>query len=161
MDSRAVPAVAGWRAFLPASAGRDIVGGFNAAMIALPQSLGLGILAFAPLGPAFVTEGTLSGLLGAACAGLLIPLFGGNRVMTSGPRVATTLVVAAVAAQVAAPGSPFEGKAAFAVILAMLALAGVIQFLFGVLRLGALIKYVPYPVVAGLVTGAAFSLIGS
>lgn len=130
-------------------------------MMSLPLSLGLGIVAFAPLGAAFVTEGALSGLLGAACAGLLIPLFGGNRVMISGPRVATTLVVAAVLTQVAAPGSPFEGEAAFAATLAMLALAGVLQLLFGLLRLGAFIKYVPYPVIAGIVTGSGVLILWS
>lgn len=161
MDSKAESAAAGWRAVLPASAARDIVGGFNAAMISLPQSLGLGIVAFAPLGAAFVTEGALSGLLGAACAGLLIPLLGGNRVMISGPRVAATLVVATVTAQLAAPGSPFEGQVAFAATLAMLALAGVIQLLFGLFRLGAFIKYVPYPVVAGIVTGSGVLIISS
>lgn len=157
-DAAVAPA-AGWRALWPASAGRDIVGGFNAAMIGLPYALGLGIVAFAPLGPAFAAEGALAGVLGTVCVGFLVPLFGGTRAMISGPRVTTALVLAAVLAEVAAPGSPFAGRAAIAAVFAMLALAGLFQILFGVFRLGVLIRYVPYPVVAGIITGSGVVLV--
>ncbi|MBM3733244.1 MAG: hypothetical protein FJW24_07235 [Acidimicrobiia bacterium] len=72
-----------------ASVGRDLVGGFNAAMIGLPYTLGRGIVAFALLGPSFAAEGALAGILGAVGVGLLVPLFGGTRVMISGPRVSS------------------------------------------------------------------------
>lgn len=162
MDGKAdavIASAAGWRALWPASAGRDIVGGFNAAMIGLPYTLGLGIVAFAPLGPAYAAEGAFAGVLGAVCAGVLIPLFGGTRVMISGPRVTTALVIAVTLAEAAAPGSPFAGGAAIAAVFTMLALAGLIQILFGVLRFGVLIRYVPYPVVAGIITGSGILLI--
>jgi SulP family sulfate permease len=151
--------IVGWRASFPASAGGDLVGGFNAAMIGLPYTLGLGIVAFAPLGPAYAAEGALAGVLGAVCVGFLVPLFGGMRVMISGPRVTMALVIAAVLAEVAAPGSPFAGGTAVAAIFAMLALAGLFQILLGVLRFGGLIRYVPYPVIAGIITGSGVLLV--
>ena len=93
----AVAPTAGWRAIWPASAGRDIIGGFNAAMIGLPYTIGLGIVAFAPLGPAFAAEGALAGVLGSVCVGFLVPLFGGTKAMISGPRVTTALVLSLLA----------------------------------------------------------------
>jgi len=142
-----------------ASVGRDLVGGFNAAMIGLPYTLGLGIVAFAPLGPSFAAEGALAGILGAVGVGLLVPLFGGTRVMISGPRVTMALVVAATLAEIAAPGSPFAGRPAVVAAFAMLALAGMIQVLLGAFRIGGLIRYVPYPVIAGIVTGSGILIV--
>ena len=164
MDSKtdaAVVPTAGWRALWPDSASRDIVGGFNTAMIGLPYTIGLGIVAFAPLGPAFAAEGALAGILGAVCVGFLVPLLGGTRAMISGPRVTMALVLAVILAEVTVPGSPFSGRAAIAAVFAMLVLAGIFQLLFGVFRLGALIRYVPYPVVAGIITGSGVVLIVS
>ena len=131
IDAAVAPA-AGWRALWPASAGRDIVGGFNTAMIGLPYTIGLGIVAFAPLGPAFAAEGAFAGILGAVCVGFVVPLLGGTRAMISGPRVTMALVLAVILAEVTAPGSPFQGRAAIAAVFAMLALAGIFQILFGV-----------------------------
>ncbi len=151
--------IVGWWALWPASAGRDLVGGFNAAMIGLPYTIGLGIVAFAPLGPAFAAEGALAGVLGAVCIGLLVPLFGGTKAMISGPRVTAALVIAATLAEATATGSPFQGRIAVAAVFAMLALAGLFQMGLGLLRVGVLIRYVPYPVVAGIITGSGILLI--
>ena len=137
----------------------DIVGGFNAAMIGLPYTLGLGIAAFAPLGPEIAAQGALAGILGAICVSLFVPLLGGVGGMISGPRVTMVLVVSAALAQFAAPGSPLAGPMAIVAMFVMLALAGVFQFLFGIFRLGSLIKYTPYPVIAGIVSGSGLMLI--
>ncbi len=128
-------------------------------MVGLPYTLGLGIAAFAPLGPEFAAEGALAGLLGAICVALFVPVLGGVGGMISGPRVTMVLVVSAALAQFAAPGSPLAGKMALAAVFVMLALAGVFQFLFGIFRLGSLIKYTPYPVMAGIITGSGLMLI--
>lgn len=157
--SETISQTARWRPFWPTSAAGDLVGGFNAAMIGLPYTLGLGIAAFAPLGPQFAAEGALAGILGAICVGLFVPLLGGVSGMISGPRVTMVLVVSGALAQFAAPGSPFVGKAAVAAVFVMLALAGVFQFLFGIFRLGTLIKFIPYPVIAGIVSGSGLMLI--
>jgi MFS superfamily sulfate permease-like transporter len=157
-DAAVAPA-AGWRALWPASAGRDLIGGFNAALLGLPYTIGLGIVAFAPLGPAFAAEGALASVLGAVCVGILVPLFGGTRAMISGPRVTMALVLAAILTEVATPGSPFAGRAAVAATFSMLVLAGIFQILFGIFRVGALIRYIPYPVVAGIITGSGVVLV--
>ncbi|MBM3733245.1 MAG: SulP family inorganic anion transporter [Acidimicrobiia bacterium] len=69
------------------------------------------------------------------------------------------LVVAATLAEIAAPGSPFAGRTAVVAAFAMLALAGLIQVLLGAFRIGGLIRYVPYPVITGIVTGSGILIV--
>jgi SulP family sulfate permease len=113
----------------------DLSAGITVGVIALPLAIGFGIASG-------VTPG--QGLWTAIIGGFAISALGGSRHQIGGPTGAFVPVLAAV---VAAHG--FGGLA-----LATM-LAGVMLIITGALRLGGLLKYIPYPVVAGFTTGIA------
>ena len=118
----------------------DVFGGISAGVVALPLSLAFGALS--GLGPE-------AGLYGAIAAGILAALFGGTPVLVTGPTNPMTLVAATVVAVNLLP----NGEANLAIVVTVFLLAGVLQVLFGVLRLGGFVRYVPYPVISGFMSG--------
>ena len=124
--------------FIP-SAG-DLFGGLSAGVVALPLCLALGALS--GLSPA-------AGLYGAIVLGILGALFGGTPVLVSGPTAPMTLVAAGVVAASMLP----NGQVNLAFVVAVFMLTGALQVLFGLLRLGSYIRYVPYPVISGFMSG--------
>mgnify|MGYP001023287189 CR=1 FL=1 len=113
----------------------DLFGGLTAGIIALPLALAFGVASGA--GPA-------AGLYGAAALGFLAALFGGTSTQISGPTGPMTVVTAAAIVA-------FSGD--FASACAVIVLAGLFQILFGVLRLGAFVRFIPYPVISGFMSG--------
>ena len=106
----------------------------------------VGIVAL-PLAMAFaIASGARpeQGLYTAIVAALLTSLFGGTRVQISGPTGAFVAVLSIVTAQ--------HGIAGLQIATLM---AGVILLVFGIARLGAVIKYIPNPVIAGFTAGIA------
>jgi SulP family sulfate permease len=119
----------------------DIFGGITAGIVALPLALAFGVAS---------GLGAASGLYGAIAVGILAALFGGTPSQISGPTGPMTVVMAAMVVMLA--GTP---QYAFAAVL----LAGLFQILFGVLGLGAYIRYIPYPVVSGFMSGIGVIII--
>lgn len=142
----------------------ELSGGLAGALVSLPQSVGLGVVAFAPLGGDYVSLGLVAGLFGGIIVTACSALFGGARALISGPAASVALVFAAMLAGLtsldafAAPG--VDGQAA-ALSLAMIALmaAGALQVAFGLCRFGDAIKFVPYPVIAGFLNAAAVLIV--
>ena len=118
----------------------DIFGGISAGIVALPLSLAFGALS--GLGPE-------AGLYGAIAAGILAAVFGGTPVLVTGPTNPMTLVAATVIAANTLP----TGKVSLPLVVTVFLLAGALQALFGVLRLGGFVRYVPYPVISGFMSG--------
>jgi SulP family sulfate permease len=120
----------------------DLFGGLTTGVVALPLALAFGDQ----------TElGATAGLYGAIIVGFFAALFGGTPSQVSGPTAPMTLVALSVivsAKQVA--GSLEEGM--WMIILTFL-LAGILQIVFGVAKFGNYIKYIPYPVVSGFMSG--------
>lgn len=114
---------------------KDLGAGVTVGVIALPLALGFGIASGAT--PA-------QGLWTAIVAGTLVSALGGSRFQIGGPTGAFVPVLAGV---VVAHG---YGGLALATMM-----AGVMLVLMGVFRLGALLKFIPYPVIAGFTTGIA------
>lgn len=114
---------------------KDLSAGLSVGIIALPLAIGFGIAS--GVTPA-------QGLWTAIVAGALISLLGGSRFQIGGPTGAFVPVLAAIVTT--------HGYAGLALATMM---AGVMLFLMGALRLGGLLKYIPYPVVAGFTTGIA------
>jgi SulP family sulfate permease len=131
-----------------------VVGGAVAAAISIPEALALGAIAFAPLGARGAAVGALAGLMTLVVHNLVSALFRGVRPMTAGAYSLTSLMIAATVS-----ASGHEGDDAMAAIVGISVSAGLFQTLFGVLRLGNLGKYIPYPVVSGLVNGTALLLL--
>ena len=113
----------------------DIFGGITAGVIALPLALAFGVAS---------GVGAAAGLYGAIMVGLFAAIFGGTKTQISGPTGPMTVVLASII--VSHPGNMN------AIFLAIF-LAGIIQILFGITKLGSLIKYVPYPVISGFMSG--------
>lgn len=117
----------------------DVVAGVIVAIIALPLSIALAIAS--GVGPE-------RGLYTAIFAGFTIALLGGSNVNISGPTAAFATMVAGI---VATEG--IEGLAIATV------LAGIMLVLFGVFRLGSLIKYIPYTITTGFTSGIAVTIV--
>ena len=118
---------------------RDIVSGIVVAIVALPLSIALAIAS--GVGPE-------QGLCTAIVAGFLIAFLGGSRVQVSGPTAAFATIVAGI---VAADG--MEGLVAATII------AGVLLVLMGLLKLGTLIRFVPYTITTGFTAGIAVTIV--
>jgi SulP family sulfate permease len=113
----------------------DIFGGITAGVIALPLALAFGVAS---------GVGAAAGLYGAIMVGLFAAIFGGTKTQISGPTGPMTVVLASII--VTHPGN-------INAIFLSIFLAGLIQILFGITKLGTFIKYVPYPVISGFMSG--------
>ncbi len=118
----------------------DLFGGLTAAIVALPLALAFGVSSGA---------GAIAGLYGAICTGFFAALFGGTPSQISGPTGPMTVVMAAVFTEFAALLPESGLLLAFTVVL----MAGMLQVLFGLLKLGKYITLVPFPVISGFMSG--------
>lgn len=143
---------------------REVGQGVSSAFVLVAMMLPLGLIAFAPLG-AYAVEAGLRAAFAAAIFGTLTAfVLSGALLPNEVPRASSVFLFAAFVLRLAADGTlratPSHGAAEILFLAALcLALTGVIQILFGFLRLGNIARFVPYPVVAGLMTGLAISLV--
>lgn len=119
----------------------DFFGGLTAGVVALPLALAFGVASGA---------GAAAGLYGAIVLGFVAALLGGTRMQISGPTGPMTVVFAS--ALVAVGGD--IGLAMAAVLV-----GGVVQIALGLLRTGGLIRFIPYPVVSGFMSGVGVIII--
>ena len=120
----------------------DIFGGITAAIVALPLALAFGVQSGA---------GPVAGLYGAIALGIFAAIFGGTSTQISGPTGPMTVVSALVVIKAIEEYGSLEAGMGF--IVCVFVLAGLAQIVFGVCQLGAYIKYIPYPVVSGFMSG--------
>jgi len=125
-------------------------GAVAATLVALPASIAFGVAVYGPLGGA--GQGALAGILGATALGLLAPLVGGTARLISAPCAPAVAVMSALAADLLARNPTDPTRVAVLMTLATV-LAGALQMLFGALRAGTIIKYIPWPVVTGYLSG--------
>ncbi len=120
----------------------DLFGGITAGIVALPLALAFGEQ----------TElGAVAGLYGAIALGIIAALAGGTKTQISGPTAPMTVVAAVMIMEAIDESGSLQ--AAMPVIVATFVLTGIIQAALGLLRLGKFIKYIPYPVVSGFMSG--------
>jgi SulP family sulfate permease len=137
----------------------DLWGGFAAMLVALPSAIAFGITIFAPLGADFGAKGALAGMLGVTALGLIAATFGGTQRLISAPCAPAAAVLSALTIQMSQAG---VGSGAIVMSLFLVALvASGTQILFGVLKIGQLIKYMPFPVVSGYLSGVGLIIIFS
>ncbi|OGR94605.1 MAG: hypothetical protein A2016_00840 [Elusimicrobia bacterium GWF2_62_30] len=126
-------------------------------LVALPSAIAFGVAMYAPLGPGFAGAGALAGVLGTAALGLLAPALGGAPRLISAPCAPAAAVMAALCARLVAEGAPAP---TIVVSLALVGLfSGALQAVYGALGGGRLIKYIPYPVVTGYMSGVGLLII--
>jgi len=134
----------------------DLLGGLAATTVALPQAMGLGVALFAGMGFA-PSAGALAGLMGAAALSLSSGLTGATVGMISAPNGPVIMLLSASLTAVAAQG--VQGDGLLVALAAIMLLTGLFQFLLGISGGGQLIKFIPYPAVAGLVTGIGILMV--
>ena len=137
----------------------DFWGGCAAMLVALPSAVAYGVTVYAAVGAHYAAFGALAGILGAIALGLIAPTLGGTDRLISSPCAPAAAVLSAFAIQLVA-----QGVQPLPVVLMMTVLGiltGLIQTLIGFLGVGRLIKYIPYPVVSGYLSGVGLIIIGS
>ncbi|AGL81837.1 SulP family inorganic anion transporter [Pseudomonas protegens] len=125
-----------------ASVGRDLLVGLSGAILALPQSIAYALIAGLP--PEY-------GLYAAIVPVLIACLWGSSWHLICGPTAAISIVLYASVSPLAVPAS----EDYITLILLLTLLAGVFQWLLGMLRFGALVNFVSHSVVLGFTLGAA------
>ena len=130
----------------------------------LCPALALGILAFAPLGPAYYHIGVYAGFASAIWGHVVAGLLGGAAHPGSGPRAAPTLILASLVAVLAAdpalaPSATQGPGTIVAIAGATVLIAGALQIVLGAFGAGNSARFVPYPFVAGFMCGASALII--
>ena len=119
----------------------DVFGGVTAAVVGLPVGLAFGVAS---------GLGAVAGIYGATAVGFFAAVFGGTRSQISGPTGPMAVAMAVIVTTHA--GSLAE---AFTVVI----MAGLIQILLGVLRIGRFVAYTPYSVISGFMSGIGVIII--
>ena len=113
----------------------DFFGGLTSTVVGLPIALAFGVAS---------GMGALAGLYGAIAVGFFASMFGGTRSQISGPTGSMTVLMAAIVAMHA-------DNLTQAIIIILM--AGAIQILLGVFRIGRFVSFTPYSVVSGFMSG--------
>lgn len=119
----------------------NVFGGITAAVIALPLALAFGVASGA---------GAVAGIYGAIVLGFFASLLGGTPTQISGPTGPMTVVVASAVVIFSS-----DMNAVMAVVL----LTGLFQIIFGITKVGKYVKYIPYPVISGFMSGIGLIII--
>ena len=119
----------------------DVFGGVTAAVVGLPVSLAFGVAS---------GLGAIAGMYGAVAVGFFAAVFGGTKSQISGPTGPMAVAMAVIVT------SHAESLAeAFTIVV----MAGVLQILLGVLRIGRFVAYTPYSVISGFMSGIGVIII--
>jgi len=129
-------------------------GGLTAMLVALPSAIAFGVLVFSAISPQMAGEGAFVGMMGAAILGLSAPLFGRTPALISSPCAPAAAVLSALAIDLLKQGIAPHHVAGLLALTSLL--AALLQMLYGLLKGGQLIKYIPFPVVSGYLSGVAF-----
>ncbi len=105
----------------------DLFGGLGGVLVALPSAIGFGLIIYAPLGDRVASQGAIAGIIGTIVLSILASVFGGTKRLITAPCAPAAAVMALF--------------------------AGIFQVLIGWIGAGRFIKYIPYPVVAGYLSG--------
>lgn len=137
----------------------DVFGGITAGIVALPLALAFGIQAFGGVdSPAASSMGALAGLVGATLLGFFAALFGGTHSQISGPTGPMTVITASIVS-----GAWASSQGNISAVLLSMSLAGIFcglfQVLFGLIRIGKYVRYIPYPVLSGFMSGIGVIII--
>lgn len=142
----------------------DVSGAFATAILSMGGNIVYGMIAFAPLGPKFVGAGIIAGMFSSIFNGLLATIFGSTRIMISGPVIPATFILASVITKLIDtdqfhPSVNLDMLSVISILFFVAFLSGIFQILFGLLRLGNIVKNISYPVVLGIINGTSILII--
>jgi sulfate permease, SulP family len=137
----------------------DFWGALAAMLVALPASIAFGVTVYSAIAPSYAAIGALAGIIGATMIGLVASTLGGTDRLISAPCAPAAAVLSAFAIELTSQGVAPEVIVLLLILLGVL--AGIVQLLLGFIGIGGLIKYIPYPVVSGYLSGVGLIIIGS
>ena len=141
----------------------DIFGGITAGIVALPLALAFGIQAFGVIDvqdiPNIGAIGALAGMVGAIMIGFFASLFGGTPSQISGPTGPMTVITATLISGIWSSGTTHSIETVLVTMSVAGILRGLFQILFGILKIGKYIRYIPYPVLSGFMSGIGIIII--
>jgi len=126
----------------------DFTGGLVAGVVALPLALAFGVQS---------GMGATAGLYGAIAVGIFAALFGGTETQASGPTGPMTVVSAALVASAIQMNGSLDD--AMSIILLTFLIGGLFQVIFGFLNIASYVKYFPYPVISGFMSGVGLIIV--
>ena len=142
----------------------NILGGLTCGANLFPIVMGSGLVAIAPLGPEYTATGIAAGISAGVIGVFAASLASKSQSLISLPKSSLAILVAGLFAQfgndpaIQALVQRYDGDLGMfylGTIAICMMLAGALQILFAALRLGVLVTYIPYPVVAGFMNGVA------
>ena len=125
---------------------QNVFAGFVVSLIALPLGLGLAIASEAP---------PLSGIIAAVAGGLVVSIFGGSHVTIAGPGNGLVIVLLG-AITILGGGDLYQG---YLYTLAAIIFSGVLLFIFGVLRMGAMSEFFPATALQGMLAAIGIGIL--
>lgn len=137
----------------------DFWGGTAAMLVALPAAIAFGVTIYANIGGHYGAYGAIAGILGVAAMGVVASLMGGTDRLISAPSAPAAAVLSAFAMHYIS--QDIGADLVFSMLMIVALLAGIFQILFGVIGLGRLIKYMPFPVVSGYLSGVGLYIIAA
>ena len=150
-NNKAVPLL------IPAHLSGDLWGGFAAMLVALPSAIAFGVTIFSPLGSTFGAQGALAGMLGVTILGFVAAAFGGTQRLISAPCAPAAAILTAVTIELSRQA--IEPSAIVISLFLIAITCGLIQIAFGLLQIGKLIRFMPYTVVSGYLSGVGLIIV--
>jgi SulP family sulfate permease len=136
----------------------DVWGGLAASAVVLPQAMAFGVALLATNG-FNASQGAIAGLLGAAIVCTISGFLGGARGLISAPTGPTLVLLGGALASLTQ--TDISNDALLVNLAAIIMCTGLFQMFIGISGGGKLIKYIPYPVISGFLTGSAILMIMS
>lgn len=131
----------------------DFWGGFAAMLVAVPSSIAFGVVIFTAASPSLVSAGAMAGMIGAAILGIVAPIVSRNEGFITAPCAPAAAVLSGLAAGMAQQSIAADRIVAAIALTALF--SAMLQMAYGAARAGRLIKYIPYQVVNGYLSGVA------
>jgi len=131
----------------------DLWGGLASMLVAMPSSIAFGVLVYSTLGSDYAGAGALAGIIGAAAIGIAAPLIGRTGGLISAPSAPAAAVLSSLVAGLIAGNSGIAPSDVLPLMAIAALFSAALQVLYGVIGGGRLIKYVPYPVISGYLSG--------
>lgn len=141
----------------------DIFAGTLAALLSIPGGMAYGVVAFAPLGADYIPFGLMAGLLSVIVVNIASSPCSGNPFLVYNPEALSAVILASALTLLINSKIGQDVSQDPALVLTFLFLivfaGGLLQLLFGLLKLGNLAKSIPHPVIAGLRNGVSLVII--
>ena len=132
----------------------DFLGGTSGMLVALPSTMAYGIMSFAPLGPKYAIMAALGAVMGNVAFNIVTPFLGGTKCLISAPSAPAAAVVSVFVLEMMNKGAiPAEVIPIYVTLLTVF--SGTVQFLIGNFGGGKFVKYIPFPVIAGYLSGVS------